>query len=103
MAFCALRAVVLMVPVRLMAASLSWLRKSNVGSARRFRASATAEGLALRELEAATSFRMAVLLPLHHARVSREKTARFQRGAQRRLIGNQRTADTMPDGARLPR
>src|SRR5580698_771674 len=57
--------------------------------------------LSLRELEAASRLRAAVLLALDHAAVAGEEAVRLQRDAQRRLILGEGLGDAVAHGAGL--
>src|SRR5215468_10812341 len=57
--------------------------------------------LALRELEAASRLRLAVLLALDHAAVAGEEAALLQHGPQGRLEMGERAADAVAHGAGL--
>src|SRR6266542_4204932 len=59
-------------------------------------------GSALRELERATRFRLAVLLALHHAGVAGEEAAALEHAAQVRLVIGQRLRQAVTHGPRLP-
>ena len=54
------------------------------------------QSLALGELEAAARLGVAVLLALHHAGVTGEKSARLQHWSKAGLVGNQRARNAVP-------